>query len=203
MKEIALHILDIAQNSIAAEASRITIKIDLTSRSESSGLESGSDDKEGRPCWLVCEVIDNGRGMDPNVAEKVINPFFTTRKTRDVGLGIPLLKLSAEMAGGGLILESEPMKGTKVKAYFQIDNIDRIPLGDVASTIKLLIMGNPDIDWIIEFSSYKDLFVLDTKEVKKELGEIPINNNDVLDWIERTVSEGIKVVFGGVLDEVR
>lgn len=203
MKEISLHLLDIAQNSVAAQASRIVIKIEVTSWNNIRDLLPAEDKKSEDTYWLVCEVIDNGRGIDPDFAKQVTNPFATTRTTRDVGLGIPLLKLSAEMAGGGLVLESQPMKGTTVKAYFQVNNIDRIPLGDIASTFKILILGNPDINWIIEFSSFKDKFVLDTQEVKKELGVIPIINDDVLDWIERTVCEGIKVVFGGVLDEVR
>lgn len=178
--------MDIAQNSITAEADHITLNIRI----------------QNMPLRLVIEIIDDGKGMDPDFLKKVIDPFKTSRTTREVGLGIPLLKQSAEMAGGELTLESEPFKGTTLKATFEVNHIDRIPLGDISGTIKLLIMANPQITWIIQFSSSNNDFELDTDEIKQQLDGLSIENSDVLNWIQNTIDEGIKLVFGGVLDEV-
>jgi anti-sigma regulatory factor (Ser/Thr protein kinase) len=186
MEDLSLHLMDIAQNSIVAGADRITFIIKI----------------EGDPCTLSCEIIDNGKGMDADFLKEVTDPFKTSRTTRKVGLGIPLLKQSAEMAGGELSIQSEPCKGTKVKAVFNVDNIDRIPLGDISGTIKMLIMANTDITWIIKFSSLRDSFELDTDDVKLQLDGVPLDNCDVCNWIQNTINEGIKTVFGGVLDEI-
>ncbi len=199
MKDISLHLMDIAQNSISAGADRIILRISVEPKQDTD-IMRGSTKISYKLC---CEIIDNGRGMDPELAKKAADPFKTTRKTRNIGLGLPLFKQSAEMAGGELILESELNKGTRVTAFFDVDSIDRIPLGDVSSTVKMLIMANPDITWNIGFSSPDEEFKLDTDEIKKQLDEVPLNNSVVLDWIEKTVNEGIKIVFGGVLDEVR
>ena len=198
MKDISLHLMDIVQNSIAAGADKIILRIWVEPKQDTDQEKSAKISYN-----LCCEIIDNGRGMEPAFAKKAADPFKTTRKTRNIGMGLPLLKLSAEMAGGELILESELNKGTRIKAFFDVDSIDRIPLGDVASTVKMLVMANPDITWNIWFSSSGEEFELDTDEIKKELEDIPLNNNAVLDWIEKTVNDGIRKVFGGVLDEVR
>ncbi|NLM74270.1 MAG: sensor histidine kinase [Clostridiaceae bacterium] len=198
MKDISLHLMDIVQNSISAGADKIILRIWVEPKQDTYQENSAKISYN-----LCCEIIDNGRGMEPEFAKKAADPFKTTRKTRNIGMGLPLLKLSAEMAGGELILESELNKGTRIKAFFDVDSIDRIPLGDVASTVKMLVMANPDITWNIWFSSSGEEFELDTDEIKKELEDIPLNNNAVLDWIEKTVNDGIRKVFGGVLDEVR
>lgn len=186
MKDISLHLMDIAQNSIVAEADRITINMRILNN----------------PGKLLFEIIDNGRGMDPEFLKKVTDPFKTSRTTREVGLGIPLLKQSAEMAGGEFNLQSEPSKGTKLNASFEINHIDRIPLGEIPETIRLLIMANPNISWTIQFSSPDNDFVLDTDEIKHQLDGVPIEDNNVLEWIQNTINEGVQLVFGGVLDEV-
>lgn len=186
MKDLSLHLMDIAQNSIVAGADNISLILEI--------IED--------PKRLVCEIIDNGRGMDAEFLKSVTDPFKTSRTTRNVGLGIPLLKLSAEMAGGNLTLKSEPLKGTKIKAEFSVGHIDRIPLGDISGTITMLIMAHPEITWKIRFSSLNCVFELNTDEIKNQLGDVPINNVDVIGWIQNTVNEGIKAVFGGVLDEV-
>ena len=186
MKDISLHLMDIAQNSIVAGANRITISMRIQ-----NDLEK-----------LLFEIIDNGRGMNQEFLEKVTDPFKTSRTTREVGLGIPLLKQSAEMAGGEFNLQSEPLKGTKLNASFEINHIDRIPLGDISETVKLLIMANPNISWTIQLSSSKNEFILVTDEIKDQLDGVPIEDNNVLEWIQNTINEGIQSVFGGVLDEI-
>lgn len=186
MKDISLHLMDIAQNSIAAGADRIKICIRT----------------QGQPVKLVFEVKDNGKGMDAEFLKKAADPFKTSRTTRNVGLGLPLLKQSAELAGGELVINSEPLKGTTLEAFFVIGHIDRIPLGDIPETVKMLVMATPDISWLFEFSSGSNSVELDTDEIKKELGDVPITHTNVLDWIQNTIAEGIKLVFGGVLDEV-
>lgn len=186
MKDISLHLLDIVQNSIAAGADRIVISLKVPERS-------------GK---LMVEIDDNGRGMDPEFLKEVTDPFTTSRTTREVGMGIPLLKQSAEMAGGEISLVSEPSKGTKLSASFMIDHIDRIPLGDVPETVRLLINANPDISWIIHFSSPYNEFILDTDEIKRQLDGVPIDDKHVLEWIQNTINNGVQAVFGGVLDEI-
>ena len=178
--------MDIAQNSIVAGADRIIFNMKV----------------QGDPLKLICEFIDNGSGMDLEFLKMVTDPFKTSRSTRDVGLGIPLLKQSAEMAGGELLIQSELFKGTLLRADFVVNHIDRIPLGDVSGTFAMLIMANPKIRWMIEFWSCSNAFKLDTDEIKQELGDIPLDNCDVVNWIQNTLSEGIIEVFGGVLDEV-
>ncbi|MGI6123149.1 MAG: ATP-binding protein [Acetivibrionales bacterium] len=186
MKDISLHLMDIAQNSIVAGADRISISLSV----------------QGDPQMLIFEILDNGKGMDAEFLKKVTDPFKTSRTTRNVGLGIPLLMQSANMAGGELIIQSELGKGTKLQAKFEVKHIDRIPLGDISETIKMLIMANPNISWSIHFTSQKDNFTLDTDELKHHLDGVSIANNNVLEWIQNTITDGIKSVYGGVLDEV-
>ncbi len=178
--------MDVAQNSIVAEADRIIISMRILNNLNK----------------LLVEIVDNGRGMDPEFLKEAADPFKTSRTTREVGLGIPLLKQSAEMAGGEFSLESEPLKGTKLNASFKIDHIDRIPLGDIAGTVGLLIKVNPNISWLIRFTSPDNEFILDTDEIKRQLDGVPIEDNNVIEWIQNTISNGVKSVFGGVLDEV-
>lgn len=186
MKDISLHIMDIIQNSIVAGADKISINLCV----------------RGNPQMLILEILDNGKGMDEEFIRKVTDPFKTSRTTRNVGLGIPLLVQSANMAGGELKIKSEPGKGTELKARFIVNHIDRIPLGDIPETIKMLIMANPNISWTIHFSSPNHDFVLDTDELKHHLDGVSIANNNVLEWIQNTITDGIKLVYGGVLDEV-
>lgn len=186
MKDLSLHLMDIAQNSIAAGANLIGVTLYIT----------------GTPPFLECEITDNGKGMSEAFLKQVTDPFTTTRKTREVGLGIPLLKQSAEMAGGGISIQSSVGCGTKVKASFLKDSIDRIPIGDISGTLAMLIGGYPEIAWEFECKSPKDSFSLSTVDIVKVLDTVSIQAPEVLSWIQNTISEGIKEVFGGVLDEV-
>ncbi len=132
MREIALHLLDIAENSVAAQGHNICIAIDENLQSD----------------LLSVSVTDDGRGMSEQTAKQVLDPFYTTRTTRKVGLGIPLLKLAAEMSKGGLSLVTEPGKGTKVEASFRHSHIDRMPLGDLSMTFLTLLVSYPRIHWV-------------------------------------------------------
>jgi len=146
-----LHILDIVENSITACAKKIEIKI----------IEEKKKD------LLTIEIIDDGKGMDEGALKNVLDPFFTTRNTRKVGLGLPLLAQSAEESGGSIKIESKPGQGTKVKATFGYSHIDRKPLGDIYESLKVLIVANPDINFIYEYQKNDVNYHLDTKGIKK------------------------------------
>lgn len=172
MEDISLHILDIAENCITAEASRIRIKI----------VEDTRDN------ILTVEVNDNGRGMEKELLENATDPFYTTRTTRKVGLGIPLLAQSAREGGGDISVQSKRGEGTSIKATFQYDHIDRRPLGDIGQTMIILIVSNPDIDFIFEHKVNDSEYTLNTAEIKKELDGVPINTPEVIRIIKDDIS---------------
>ena len=178
MRELSLHILDIAQNSISAHSTLIQINIE----------ESSKDN------LLSIEIIDNGSGMSPEFLKTVRDPFSTTRTTRKVGMGISLFEAAAVACGGRLELESELGKGTTLKTYFQLDHIDRAPLGDMAGTIQTLISGAPDIDFIYRHSKNGKDFVLDTTQLRNVLDGVPLNTPDFLLWISDCVNEGLSEI---------
>ena len=172
MEDLSLHILDIAENCITAEASRIEIKIT-------------EDSKEN---IMTVEVNDNGRGMDRELLENATDPFYTTRTTRKVGLGIPLLAQSARESSGDISVKSKKGEGTSIKATFQYDHIDRRPLGDMGQTMIILIMSNPDIDFLFEHRKNSRVYTLDTAELKQELDGVPINTPEVIKIIKDDIS---------------
>jgi len=184
MDEIALHLLDIIQNSIKAKANNVSVT-----------FEANDDD-------LVLIIEDDGIGMDEGFLENVTDPFITTRTTRRVGLGISLLKQSAEASFGRFSIDSKKGVGTKVIAIFKIDNIDRIPLGDLAGTMESLIMCYEYIDFNLTLKSKNGEFLLSTKEIKENLEGVPINTYDVLQWIKDYIDEQVKFIFGDVLNEI-
>lgn len=181
MKELSLHILDIVQNSIAAKASLITINIveDLTTD------------------IFSIEVIDNGHGMDKELAERIKDPFITGRKTRKVGLGVPLLYKACTRCQGDLEIQSDKGKGTKVIAWFKHSHIDRAPLGNMVDTIIAIVIGNPEIDLIYNHKINENEFNFDTREIKSVLGEVPINEPQVISWIKGFLEEGFNSLNGG------
>ena len=181
MKELSLNVLDIAMNSVKAKATLICIYI--------------TEDEE----LLKMEIIDNGCGMTAEFLRGVIDPFCTTRTTRKVGLGIPLLKLAAEQTGGEVVItskhESEYPKehGTRVTATFYKKHIDFTPMGDIISTVTTLIQGSPDIDFAFLHKSNTFDVSLDTREVREVLGpEIPLSEPEILLWIADNLSEQYK-----------
>jgi hypothetical protein len=184
MREIALHLLDIAENSVAAESRNIRMDV-------SENLQSD---------LLQVSITDDGKGMDEQIAKQVLDPFYTTRTTRKVGLGIPLLKLAAESAGGGLTLETESGKGTRIEASFRHSHIDRMPLGDVGTTILTLLVSYPHIHWIFRYQvTQKDgaskEFELDDEEIKSALGDVSLSEPDVLKILRGMIEEGIDALM--------
>jgi len=176
MRELALHLLDIAENSVAAGAQNVTITI----------IEDLKADR------LKLAVEDDGRGMDAEMAALVTNPFITTRTTRKVGLGIPLLKEAAELCNGGLTIDSQPGLGTCITAEFQRSHIDRMPLGDVPGTMLTLLVGWPHVHWILKYRVDENEFVFDDAPIKKELGDIPLSEPSVLTFVRVLLEDGIK-----------
>jgi hypothetical protein len=153
VEELSLHILDIAMNSVRAGATEVAVEV--------------TEDR-GRNV-LTFVVRDNGCGMTEDQLARIHDPFFTTRDTRRVGLGIPLLKQAAEQAGGGLNVTSSPGKGTTVEARFGLDHVDRPPLGDIAATIWTLVVTNPEIEVAYRHERDGACFALDTRELKTKL----------------------------------
>ncbi len=176
MRELSLNVLDIAQNSISAAASLVTVAV-----TEQDNL-------------LTVVIGDNGRGMNDEQLARIRDPFFTTRTTRRVGMGIPLFRMAAEMAGGSLAIESEVGIGTTVTATFLIDHIDRMPLGDIADTMATLIRLNPTIDFLYTHRVEKREFTFDTREVREVLGEVSIADPDIMLWVSENLAEGIRSV---------
>ncbi len=179
MKELSLNILDIAQNSVSAGAKNILISLE--------------EDEKG---ILTLIITDDGKGMDPEMVRTVTDPFCTTRTTRKVGMGIPLLKLASEQAGGDLSIvsvsrDTDPANcGTTVKATFDTTSIDFTPLGDVVDTVIVLIQGHPEIDYLFLHSTPNGTARLDTKELREVLGEeISLGEFEILDWIRGSLEE--------------
>jgi anti-sigma regulatory factor (Ser/Thr protein kinase) len=181
MKELSLHVLDIVQNSIRADASLIEISI----------LEDPARD------ILSIEIKDNGRGMDEEMVRKVQDPFFTTRTTRKVGLGIPLFAQVARDCGGNFVINSEINRGTVVKASFIRSHIDRPPLGSMIDTIVSLVAVNPIVNFLYRHRVAEKDFVFDTSEIKKRLEDVPISHPVVLDWIKGFIEQGLREINGG------
>jgi anti-sigma regulatory factor (Ser/Thr protein kinase) len=178
MEDLSLHMLDIAENSIDAGASRVEIKI----------IISESDDR------LMLKIIDNGRGMDEDMIRMVKDPFFTTKTVRQkkFGLGIPLLAQAAEECNGKFSIESEVDKGTVITAEFQWSHIDIKPLGDIGSTMTVLIGGHPEVDFLLSYEKDDFFYKLDTEELKKDLNDVPINLPDVLKLIREDINSALK-----------
>lgn len=181
MRELSLNILDIAQNSISAGAKLITIEV-----------AENSVDKT-----LLIGIYDNGKGMSEEQVKSVIDPFFTTRTTRKVGMGIPLFKMAAEQTGGSLEIKSQLGVGTEVKAIFKTDSVDFTPLGDVAATVQMLISMNTDRDFIYRRSFDGKCFTLDTREIKEILGDVPLDTYEVSQWLIDFVNENTNELYGG------
>lgn len=175
MKELSLHILDIAKNSVKAKASLIEVII--------------NEDEEKN--LLSIGINDNGCGMTEEFLKTVRDPFSTTRTTRKVGMGIPLFEAASQQCGGKLDITSEVGVGTKVTATFELNHIDRAPLGDMPGTMKTLIWGSPEIDFLYRHTKNGQEFTLDTREIKQVLGGVPLDNPDVLAWIDEYIIEGL------------
>jgi anti-sigma regulatory factor (Ser/Thr protein kinase) len=164
MRELSLHILDIAENSINAGANFIYITV---------------DEQRNNNCVIIC-IEDNGPGIPNDMLNTITDPFVTTRTTRKVGLGLSLFEAAAKQCDGTFTIDSSPNKGTTVTATFAFDHIDRAPVGDMAATITTLMAGNPDIDFLYIHKINKTNFTLDTREIKRELEGVPLSEPAVI-----------------------
>lgn len=173
MRELSLHLLDIVQNSLEAGATlvELTIEEDLTA------------DR------LTITVRDDGRGMDEAQLARVTDPFYTTRKTRHVGLGLPLFKAATERCNGGLTVTSLVGQGTTVQATFQHSHIDRAPLGDVTGTLMSVILGGTcDVHYLHRVDGKE--FEFHTATIKAELGDVPLLHPAVRQWLQEFIAAG-------------
>ncbi|NLN71065.1 MAG: sensor histidine kinase [Chloroflexi bacterium] len=178
MRELCLHILDIAANSVSAGADRVSISID----------ENLQDD------LLTIQVEDNGKGMSAETVESIIDPFTTSRTERNVGLGIPLLKHAAESCDGWLSIKSKLGEGTQITVQFKHSHIDRMPLGNIADTLSTLVLGTPDINWVFTVKRNEKEFSFDDQEIKRELGGVSITEPEVIRFIRSYFVESIQEV---------
>lgn len=178
MLTLAAHILDIVENSTRAGAKLVEINIDENSFRD----------------LLSISITDDGCGMSREVLEKVQDPFYTTKTVRRIGLGIPLLKEAALRAGGAFQLESEENQGTKITATFSLKHLDRQPLGDIINTIIILIIANSNVDFFYKHRHNDRQFELDTRKIRKEIEDIPINHPDIIKYIRGTFEEGLSQI---------
>lgn len=176
MKEISMHILDIAMNSVKAESTLIEIEV---------------KDSVKNNCLKII-IKDNGSGMSEDMLKKVTDPFFTTRTTRKVGLGIPMLKESCERCNGKLTIDSQLGAGTRVECFFERNNIDRAPMGNMGETIMTIINSLHDCELIYTHFTDNGKFTLSTEEVRNILDGGDIQDSSVLLWIKEYINENIR-----------
>lgn len=181
MTELSLHVLDIANNSIRANATLIEIYVKIHKESDK----------------LTIIIADNGCGMTEEQLSKAEDPFFTTRITRPIGLGIPFFKMAALSTGGSFTITSAPGEGTKVTAEFCLSHIDRMPLGDMTSTLLSLITSHAEVDFIYTYVYEGKKFRLDTREFREVLGDVPLNSPQVSVFIKEYLEENKREVDGG------
>ena len=170
MRELSLHILDLVQNSIEAGGTTVTLQI--------------IEDIHFKNTFLI-RVTDNGRGMDEVTCKNVIDPFVTTRTTRRVGLGLPLIQMSTERCNGHLTITSTPGCGTVVEALYQHSHWDRPPLGNIVETIKSIVVANPELYFTYCHTVDQAVFSLATQELIEILGDLPLTQPDVLIWLTK------------------
>jgi hypothetical protein len=168
--------LDIVENSLAAGARRVEIRVE----------EDTAADR------MVIEIVDDGCGMDEERVRKAMDPFFTTKTVRRVGLGLPLLSEACRMSNGEFRIESSPGKGTRVRAAFQHSHIDRKPLGNMRDTLITLMSGHPQLDLLYEHRKEGKTFSLDTREIKADLGEIPLDAPAVVSALRTLIQSGLE-----------
>ena len=173
MQELSLNVLDVAENSVRADASLVEITVE-------------EDTAAG---WLTIVIRDNGRGMTPEQVQTVIDPFYTTRTTRKVGLGVPFFRMAAQLSGGDLTIQSRVGEGTAVTATFGLTSIDRMPLGDINGTIATLVQCNPGIDWLYTRRKDGREMVMDTRQFREVLDDMPLDSPEVLGFLRDYLAE--------------
>lgn len=172
---MSLHIMDVVENGVAAGATLIDIGV-------------AEDRKRNR---LEITIKDNGRGIPADLLEQVLNPFYTTRTTRRVGLGLSLFREASRRCEGDFHIKSREGEGTEVYASFKRDHIDLAPFGDIAGSLTSLIMGNPGVDFVYSHDADGELFQLDTRDVKQGLEDVPIHHPDVIQYLTRFIRESL------------
>jgi len=178
-RDLSQHLLDIAENSVTAGASLLHIDIE----------EDTVADR------LAMTISDNGRGMDAEMVARVTDPWVTTRTTRKVGLGIPFLKQTAEMCGGSFSIRSQVGQGTSTGAVFQLDHIDRPPLGDLLGTLACIIVGNPHVDLVLHHRVDGRDYDFDTRVLREVLGDdVPLSDPEVLGYIRGELTEAFRTL---------
>jgi hypothetical protein len=185
MREISLHILDLVQNSIEAGATQVELEIveDLVKDS------------------MIIRLSDNGRGMNEKLRQLVIDPFITTRTTRRIGLGLPLMDMSTKRCGGYLRLDSTPGKGTVVEAMYQHSHFDRPPMGNLVETIKSILVANPALHFLYNHTVNDRSISVSSQELANILDGIPLTQPDVLIWLHGYLSDNIANLYGGAENE--
>lgn len=179
-----MNVLDVAENSVAAGSTltSITVEIDTAKR------------------LLAVTIADNGKGMDEETVRRVTDPFYTTRTTRKVGLGVPFFKMASEMAGGQFSIRSAPGEGTAVEATFQWDNVDRMPLGDMAATYCSLVMVSEGTDFVYTHTVDGRSFTADSREFRAVLEGVPLSTPDVQAFIRDYIRENTEEISGGAYE---
>jgi anti-sigma regulatory factor (Ser/Thr protein kinase) len=181
LRELALHIMDLIENGLNAGATLIELTV--------------NEDRSANR--LTITIRDNGRGIPERLINEALSPFFTTRTTRRVGLGLSLFREASRRCEGTFELKSEEGKGTEVSAAFRLDHVDLAPLGDMGSTMSCLIMGNPGVDFLYGHSVDDRTFELDTRQVKGELEGVDINEPEVVQYIGAWINESLSELGAG------
>jgi hypothetical protein len=176
--ELALHILDIVENSVRAGATRVRILIrEITAKD-----------------LFLMRITDNGSGMTPEERQRALDPFYTTKKVRRVGLGLPMLSDATERTGGRMTLRSKPGTGTVVEAEFGLSHLDRQPMGDIASTLIAIVVGTPGSDFTYRHEVDGRTYLLDTREIKRELEDVPLSHPEVTRFLREHITEGLSAI---------
>lgn len=179
MQELSMNVLDVAENSVAAGATLITIALTIDSAAM---------------CQTLC-IADNGKGMTQDMVQKVTDPFCTSRTTRKVGLGLPFLKMAAEMTGGTMQIDSTLGVGTTVTAQFTLGHIDLMPLGDMAASVAGLIQCNPDIDFVYTVTADGEEACVDTRELRAVLDGVPFSVPEIALWVQEFIRENTETLL--------
>lgn len=183
MTELSLNVLDVAENSTKAGASLVSITVDADTALD----------------CLDISIEDDGCGMDEEQVKRVTDPFFTSRTTRKVGLGVPFFKYAAECTGGTFSIRSEKGKGTLVTARFVLSHIDRMPLGDISATIYTLVTCHPETNFVYTYRYNGHEFTLDTRQLKEILGDVSFQEPEVAEFIREYLTENKLETDGGAL----
>ena len=181
MEELSLHIMDVLQNSLAAEARRID-------------LEIREDPERDR---LRIKLVDDGKGMTMEELERVQDPFYTTKRDVGVGLGVPMFRWVVEHCDGSFVMKSQPGKGTSLEAEMGLSHIDRPPMGNLIDTLLGMVISSPDVRFVVSYRSGKGEFCFDSQEVKEMLGEVPLSDARVVGFLNEYFRENL----GGVMDK--